>query len=426
MNSIQKQILNNKLFPNKLRLQYFFIILILLGVPLNLYNNRFYDNSWTIGEWLISYKGGFVRRGLPGQIIHIISENFTISPIHLVWFISVFSITSLVFIILYFGNDFFDTSLLLSQIIILAPISENFLVRKDSFLVLLFGLCLFTLKKTFEGSLKKHYCIIIINIFSIIAILSHESFGIWGLPSISLILLIYERCKGKNLFKSFLFLFFALLPTAITFLLCWNFKGDTEQALIIHKSWQSLSNILPSKDLLDAPKPEGAIAAIGWGTSQIFTSTLFKKFNLLIFWHPGMWLLTIYFVMKLFIGYQKDKFQEAKRAVLCFQLLAFIPMFIFVDIGRWIFMWVSSSVLLFGFFVKLFGIDKLRNFSLSYKGANLLPKIIPSIKSFSNYKILLLVIGIPHCCWSLGRYLISNPIGFTIKNLIFYTKILFF
>ena len=76
MNSIQKQILNNKLYPNKLRLQYFFIILILLGVPLNLYNNRFYDNSWTIGEWLISYKGGFVRRGLPGQIIHFIAENF--------------------------------------------------------------------------------------------------------------------------------------------------------------------------------------------------------------------------------------------------------------------------------------------------------------------------------------------------------------
>ena len=89
-------------------------------------------------------------------------------------------------------------------------------------------------------------------------------------------------------------------------------------------------------------------------------------------------------------------------------------------------MWMSSSVLLFGFFVKLFGIDNLRNFSLSFKGAKLLPKMIPSIKSFSNYKILLLVIGIPHCCWSLGRYLISNPIGFTIKNLIFYTKILFF
>ena len=426
MNLIQKQISSRKLITNELRLQQFFIILILLGIPLNLYKNSSYDNSWTIGEWLISYAGGFVRRGLPGELIHIISEDFGISPIFLVWFICIVSIIFLAIIILYFGNKYFETSFLLSQIILLAPISEDFFIRKDIFLVLLFGLSLFTFQKTFEGSLKKYNCIIIINILSVIAILSHESFGIWGLPSITLILFIYERSQGKNLLKSFLFPIFSLLPTAITFLLCWYFKGNSEQALIIHQSWQNLSNIISSKDLLNAPSPEGAIAAIGWGKSQIFTSTLLRKFNLIIFWHPGMWFLTIYLVMKLFIGYKKDKYQEAKRAVICFQLVAFIPMFMFVDIGRWIFMWMSTSVLLFGFFVKLFGIDNLKEISLSLKGSNLLPKIIPSIRSYSNYKIILLMIGIPHCCWSLGRYLISNPIGFAIKNLIFYTKIIFF
>ena len=425
MNSIQKQIPKRKLLRNELRLQQFFIILIFLGIPLNLYKNSSYDNSWTIGEWLISYAGGFVRRGLPGELIHIISEGFGISPIFLVWFICIFSIIFLAIIILYFGNKYFETSFLLSQIIILAPISEDFFIRKDTFLVLLFGLSLFTLQKTFEGFLKKFNCIIIINILAIIAILSHESFGIWGLPSITLILFIFERSQGNNLLKSFLFPILSLFPTAITFLLCWYFKGNSEQALIIHQSWQNLSNIIPSKDLLNAPRPEGAIAAIGWGKSQVFSSTLLRKFNLFIFWHPGMWLMTIYLVMKLFIGYKKDKYQEAKRAVLCFQLIAFIPMFMFVDIGRWIFMWMSTSVLLFGFFIKLFGIDNLRDISLSLKGSNLLPKIIPGIRSYSNYKIILLMIGIPHCCWSLGRYLISNPIGFLIKNLIFYTKIIF-
>jgi len=426
MNLIQKQILKSKLITNELRLQQFFILLIFFGIPLNLYKNNSYDSSWTIGEWLISYAGGFVRRGLPGELIHLISENFEISPIFLVWFVCIFSIIFLGIIILYFGNKYFETSFLLSQVILLAPISEDFFIRKDIFLVLLFGLSLFTFQKTFEGSLSKYNCIIIINFLSIIAILSHESFGIWGMPSITLILFIYERSQGKNLLKSFLFPIFSLIPTAIIFILCWQFKGNSEQALIIHQSWQNLSTIIASKDLLNAPRPEGAIAAIGWGTSQVFTSTLLRKFNLIIFWHPGMWLLTIYLVMKLFIGYKKDKYQEAKRAVLCFQLIAFIPMFMFVDIGRWIFMWMCSSVLLFGFFVKLFGIDNLRDISLSLKGSNLLPKMIPSIRSYSNYKIILLMIGIPHCCWSLGRYLISNSIGFAIKNLIFYSKILFF
>ena len=59
----------------------FFIILIILGIPLNLYKNRLYDNSWTVGEWLISYAGGFVRRGLPGELIHFISNKFSLSPI---------------------------------------------------------------------------------------------------------------------------------------------------------------------------------------------------------------------------------------------------------------------------------------------------------------------------------------------------------
>ena len=90
MNLIQKQISKKKLLTNELRLQRFFIILIFLGIPLNLYKNSSYDNSWTIGEWLISYAGGFVRRGLPGELIHIISEFFGISPIFLIWFVCIF------------------------------------------------------------------------------------------------------------------------------------------------------------------------------------------------------------------------------------------------------------------------------------------------------------------------------------------------
>ena len=92
MDLIQKQISKRKLLTNELRLQQFFIILIVLGIPLNLYKNSSYDNYWTVGEWLISYAGGFVRRGLPGELIHIISENFGISPIFLVWLMCIFSI----------------------------------------------------------------------------------------------------------------------------------------------------------------------------------------------------------------------------------------------------------------------------------------------------------------------------------------------
>ena len=79
MNRLTKQFFIPSLANLKPSLDNFFITLIVFGIPLNLYKNRFYDNSWTIGEWLISYAGGFVRRGLPGQIINIVSSSFQVS-----------------------------------------------------------------------------------------------------------------------------------------------------------------------------------------------------------------------------------------------------------------------------------------------------------------------------------------------------------
>ena len=195
---------------------------------------------------------------------------------------------------------------------------------------------------------------------------------------------------------------------------------------MIHQSWQSLQGILPTLGSLNANEPSGAIAAIGWGTSQVYTSSLLSQFNLLIFWHPGMWLLTIFIAMRLFIGKNKNVNQTAKRSIICFQLIAFLPMFLFVDIGRWIFMWLTSSALLFAFLVQVFGIKNSLLNTQEFRGPNILKQIIPGFSSENTYNIALLSIGLPHCCWSIGRYIISNPFGFAIKNIIFYFKLLFF
>ena len=165
-----------KLANLKISLESFFITLIILGIPLNLYKNRYYDDSWTVGEWLISYSGGFVRRGLPGEIIHFISSKFSISPILLVWIISTFALLFLSKLLLNFCKKSFDKSLLLSQLIILAPISEDYFIRKDSLIVLLYGLSLLTLKYLYKKNLSKSICILCVNLLSIIAILSHESY----------------------------------------------------------------------------------------------------------------------------------------------------------------------------------------------------------------------------------------------------------
>ena len=81
-----------KIFKNKRNdpILIYFFILNFLGFSQNIFKNRFYDNGWTVGEWLISYSGGFVRRGLIGSIIFQISEATKLNPILLVQIISAY------------------------------------------------------------------------------------------------------------------------------------------------------------------------------------------------------------------------------------------------------------------------------------------------------------------------------------------------
>ena len=424
MNSLIKQFAIYKNIKPKVSIEFFFIILIIFGIPLNLYKNRFYDNSWNVGEWLISYAGGFVRRGLPGEIINYFSNKFLISPILIVWIFSVISFLLLTRTILYFAKDFFDQSFLLSQLILLAPISGDYLVRKDSFIVCMYGLCLIFLKKFYKGDLNKTNSLFLINFFSIIAILSHESYGIWASPSLAMILYLFEKSEKKNNLIAIRNTILSILPILITFILCWVYKGDLDQSIKIHESWQDLKNILPSLGSINYESPDGAISAIGWGTSQVYSKTLLTKFNLGIFWHPGMWLLTIYISIKLFIGYKKNILQKIKRKIICMQLISFLPMFIFVDIGRWIFMWLTSSAFLVGFYMQIKGLNSIIDDLGIISGNNLIKKLLPGFSSFKVYRNILLIFGLPHCCWSVGRYIVSNPIGFAFKNIIFYLRLL--
>ena len=423
--SLSKLFAFNKPSNQKFSFEILFTLLIIFGIPLNLYKNRFYDNSWTVGEWLISYAGGFVRRGLPGELIHFISTKYSLGPIFIVWVFSIVSLFALILLLLNFCKNLFEKSFLLSQLIILAPLSENYFVRKDAFLVLLYGLSLLIMKALYHKSINKLIAVLSVNFISMVAIFSHESYGIWGLPSLLIIFSIFEKKGKKNIFQSFLCATLFLLPAILSFFLCWFFKGDTNQSLMIHQSWQSLAEIIPSVSGLYEKDPSGAIAAIGWGTSQVFTSSLISQFNLFIFWHPGMWLLTIFISIRLFIGKKKDLNQKLKRTIVCSQFVAFIPLFLFVDIGRWIFMWLTSSAILFSFLYQTFGSKKLSYFLSTLKGQQILAKTIPQFSSIRTYNYVLLFFGIPHCCWSLGRYLVSNPIGFGIKNIIFYTQFLF-
>jgi hypothetical protein len=421
MKRLRKQFALHKVSNFKITIEGFLISLIILGIPLNLYKNRFYDNSWTVGEWLISYSGGFIRRGLPGQVIFYLSSNFDINPIFLTWLISVSSILFLFILVRIFSWRTFDKTFLLSSLILLGPISEDYLVRKDVFLVLLYGVCLLTLKKLYLKKISTSLSILLINFFSIIALLSHEGYGIWALPSLFLLIFFYIRKFLINNLKSLLTSFFL-----ITFIICIIFKGNKNSAIAIHNSWKEFKDVMPSTGLLDSVYPDGAIAWIGESLNTTFQLSISSlgKFNLIIFWHPLMWAITMFFAIRLYCGMKQDPFFNLKKLLILIQLIPFTPLFIIAhDYGRWIFIWLTSSCLLFSLIIKIFKKESIQ-LEEKVKKIKTLNKLFPVIKNQRNYNTIILLLGLPHCCWSVGRYLISNPIGFSIKNFIFYTSLI--
>ena len=186
---ILKKISSLKILNDETKLERFFSLIIIIAIPINLIINRGYGSTWTVGEWLISYAGGFVRRGLPGEIIYKISNNFNLPPIFLVHTISSLSLIALSIILMRFSKNLFNKSLLLSQLMLMSPLAGNYFIRKDAFLLSIFGFCLMLLKKFYQKKVNPVFLITIINLLSIVAILSHEMYGIWALPSIFFILL---------------------------------------------------------------------------------------------------------------------------------------------------------------------------------------------------------------------------------------------
>ena len=400
----------------------YLVSLIFLGLFLNLWVHRFYDQSWSVGEWLINYSGGFVRRGLIGSLIYNFSLITNINPIIFVQFISVISF--LIFLVLLKNcRKYFSTTFLLSPIVTLSPIFGQTLIRKDLFQIAMYGLCtLIILKKRSLDSF------LLLNSIAIISILNHESFIFFALPSMFILHIFndFKIQKKTNLLFLIRRALFFLSPCFAVSGIIFLFKGTPEQALDIHYSWQNLINILPTKGMLLEAKPSGAILSIGRDFSysaELLWKTTFGENSFSGFVYiPIVWLITIFVVAQIFIG---DGYQETRRIkvnVLIVQFISISPLFIFGwDYGRWIFLWISSSIFFTSALMKVFNSD---TFLLSrFVNFSLLP-IFSRINGFNlqgKWQIIYLIISIPPCCWTFNKYFSTIPIFYPF--VIFYKAI---
>ena len=137
---------------------------------------------------------------------------------------------------------------------------------------------------------------------------------------------------------------------------------------------------------------------------------------------PAAWFFTIYACASLIVGTALPEGRDSKlfRIIIIFQLIMFIPLFILGwDFGRWIFMWTTSSALLYGFAGSCL---QGANLSGLYTFSSNIRSIVPGIRLSSRGSCLLLFAGIPGCCWSVKGFLWSMPIFYFINIVRMATK----
>ena len=392
----------------------YFIILIIISTINNLLINRNYYNVWTIGEWLINYEGGFVRRGLFGSIIYKLSYILNISPILLVQFLTILFFISFLYL-LKDCRKYFSSLFLLSPIVSLAPLLGNYLVRKDISGIVAYALCANLIIK--EKNLTNF---LFINLISSISILNHESYFFYAVPS--LFLLHFFSSKKINTNNNFSKIFKTIIytiPTLIVSILVFYFNGNYEIASKINQSWLNLSSVITNEQFINPFFPSGAIGSLSWTFNKGISLPLsiFNKFDGGgLIWIPAAWMLLIFICAQIFIGDKDNLNRKLKVNVLLMQLTFITPLFILGwDFGRWIFLWISSSIFL--------TISLLRIKSMKKNDLSNLDKICPKFlnKLFNGFelcgfkKFLYLLLSIPGCCLSIQNYLETLPIVFPFK-----------
>lgn len=300
--------------------------------------------SYQITDWLINYSGGFVRRGLPGEIIGWLSQVTHIAPNHLVILVSLILFLALAIWFLRKSGDTFPTALILSCIVIGFPAYQDSIIRKDCLGLLLLLACL----KVEDRGLPKMAFALIVNVLAALAILSHETFVFFALPAL---VMLHKTGSPEYSLKDLLLRSSVLAPAILIFLLVVKFHGTPAIANAVHESWMPLWHTLaPEQSVIE---PAASIAALGWTTEQgvylsqyILTSGLYQ---------PLAWVtvFTVSFVLVLlFTGRNESAPTQVQKkvritALLVTQFVFISPLFLLgVDYGRWLFLWIASSLML--------------------------------------------------------------------------------
>jgi hypothetical protein len=363
-------------------------------------------DSYQITEWLINYAGGFVRRGLPGTVIGMVSGATGIQANHLVIITSLACYLVLGAWLLRRVTATFPVVLVLSCVVMGIPAYQDSIVRKDS-LGLLFLLGCLCVE---HSRLPRFTVMVILNVLAGAAILCHETFVFYALAG--LILLNRGNPESPGALAA-LRRGLCLLPAGICFLLTVIHHGTPEHAVAVNDSWIPLwKTIDPGNPAIGTP--DASIEALGWTTGQGLSLSLYMLGS--GFYQPLAWAMVFAISFMLVVLFtDRDSDREGRPAMatrirvtaLLLQQLVFIsPLFLLgVDYGRWLFLWLVSSMMFHSCGWRASA--RLESLVGRIFGAARVPQIVAKVPARDWY---LLFFGVP-VCWNLYNFLTASPVG---------------
>lgn len=287
-----------------------------------------YSESGSLQDLFINFEGGFVRRGLLGEVFYQIVKftgidaNMLIVPLCVV----AFAFVSIALIYLCYKRG-------ISWWIVLSPFLCGMLysvVRRD-FLLYTLLICSLSLLRHNVNSMK----IFGVTILSIIALFIHEAYIFWSIPVIFLSI-FRERPNRKSAI--------AFIVICITmFLILCHYKGSNETAQSIISSWRRLDDRYQLCD-----KDYSLIMALGWDLKHTFDFHLHTNFYaeklgwLYLIIRPLYGVLIFWFLSNVIFALKGDtQLSTSSNAVLMSGILAMefilmLPMFTVLscDFGR--------------------------------------------------------------------------------------------
>jgi hypothetical protein len=366
--------------------------------------------SWQITEWLINYSGGFVRRGLPGTLLYWVSLHAHIPPNQLIVLISMVSYLILALVFCRLLKNLLPVWILFSPFLLGMPVWSNFTVRKDTFILLLFAGCIAVVRKV-RGFIPMA---VILNAVAVIGVLCHEIFMFISLPFLW-VLISTRMAKTKPAAHRHLIPAAVLSPLISAGVWALLHHGDASIADKITSSWNILFGCISGITFRYAG-PEAAIDGIRWTTDFAMSLALDDLSKSILPVTAGIGL--IWFVICTTLHRNAVSSKDDKRVasreriqglftvIALVQLVSVLPLFFAgKDFGRWIFLWISSSLLILPCCINE-PVDLLERLSLSTA------KIIPRfMNSLTLNPLLFLFVGFPCANWCLSEYFQSMPVG---------------